>query len=201
MAAMTVDSKVSQWVLADATPLIKRVAQFLTKSGDGQWPIGVGLVIMVYGWKSGRRDWRRAGMAIAIATAVAGVAAITVRAATGRTRPSNKIEQGWFGPYHNGQWAAFRHSYSSFPSGHTATAVAFAASLTYVARRWGWLSLFWMMGVGWSRICLESHYFSDVIAGSIFGFVTAWLVSRAFGWPRMGEESTAERIMVDGNFH
>jgi membrane-associated phospholipid phosphatase len=130
-------------------------------------------------------------MAIAIATAVAGVAAITVRAATGRTRPSNKIEQGWFGPYHDGQWAAFRHSYSSFPSGHTATAVAFAASLTYVARRWGWLSLFWMMGVGWSRICLESHYFSDVIAGSIFGLVTAWLVLRGFGWPRMGEESTA----------
>ena len=189
-AAMTADSFVSRWVLERATPLVKNTAQFLSKSGEGQWPIGFGLVVAIIGWKYGRDNWRRAGFVIAVAAAVAGVAAIGVRAATGRTRPSNKTEQGWFGPYHDGQWAAFRHSYSSFPSGHTATAAGFAMALTYVARRWGWLSLFWMLGVGWSRICLDSHHFSDVIAGLFFGWVTAWFVLRAFGWPRLDQASS-----------
>jgi len=185
IAAIRADPFVSRWVLTSATPPVKRAAQFLSKSGEGQWPIGLGLVIMIVGWTLGRCDWRRAGLAIVVATVVAGGAAITVRAATGRARPSNTIEQGWFGPYHNGQWSAFRHAYSSFPSGHAATAAGFAVALACVARRWGWASLFWMTGVGWSRICLEAHSFSDVIAGLLFGLATALLVLRSFGWPRL----------------
>ncbi len=185
MAAITADSFVSRWVLMNAPPPVKGVAQLLSKSGEGQWPIGIGLGIMIFGWIFGRGDWRRAGLAIMVATAVAGVAAITVRAATGRARPSNNVEQGWFGPYHDGQWSAFRHAYSSFPSGHAATAAGFAVTLAFVARRWGWVSLFWMAGVGWSRICLQSHNFSDVIAGLFFGLATALLVLRSFGWPRL----------------
>lgn len=193
MAAIAADPIVSRWVLTNATPPVKGAAQFLSKSGEGQWPIGIGLVIVIIGWIFERRDWRRAGLAIVVATAVAGVAAITVRAATGRARPSNRVEQGWFGPYHDGQWSAFRHAYSSFPSGHAATAAGFAVALAVVARRWGWVALFWMAGVGWSRICLESHNFSDVIAGLLFGLATALLVLRSFGWPRLDGASAGSR--------
>lgn len=184
-AAMSADSLVSRRVLADATPSIKRAAHFLSKSGDGQWPILAGLLVMAAGWKMGRRNWRQAGLAIALATVLAGLAAISVRAVCGRARPSNRIEQGWFGPYHDGKWSAFRHPYSSFPSGHTATAAAFGMAVTCVARRWGWVSLLWMAGVGWARICLEPHHFSDVLAGAFFGLATALLVLRWFHWPRL----------------
>lgn len=184
-AAMSADSLVSRRVRADATPSIKRAAHFLSKSGDGQWPILAGLLVMAAGWKLDRRNWRQAGLAIALATVLAGLAAISVRAVCGRARPNNQIEQGWFGPYHDGKWSAFRHAYSSFPSGHTATAAAFGIAVTCVARRWGWVSLLWMAGVGWARICLESHHFSDVLAGAFFGLATALLVLRLFHWPRL----------------
>lgn len=190
-AAMSADSLVSRLVLADATPSVKRAAHFVSKSGDGQWPILAGLIVMAAGWKMGRRNWRQAGLAIAVATILAGLGAISIRAACGRARPSNRIEQGWFGPYHDGKLSAFRHAYSSFPSGHTATAAGFAIAVTCVARRWGWVSLLWAAGVGWSRIRLESHHFSDVLAGVFFGLATAILVLRWLHWPRLDEASPA----------
>ena len=190
LAAISADSFVSSWVRMHAPPPLMDAAQFLSKSGEGQWPIGFGLIIMIIGWRWGRRDWRQAGLALVVATAVAGAVAITVRGTVGRSRPSNSIEQGWFGPYHDGKWSAFHHAYSSFPSGHAATAAGFAVTLSFVARRWGWVALIWMAGVGWSRICMEAHNFSDVIAGLLFGLVAALLILRSFAWPRFQGATT-----------
>ena len=88
VAIIYADPFVNRWVLMNATAPAKCAAQFLSKSGEGQWPIGIGLVIMISGWKFGNRNWYRAGLAITLATVVAGAAAITARAVTGRTRPS-----------------------------------------------------------------------------------------------------------------
>lgn len=62
----------------------------------------------------------------------------------------------------------------SFPSGHTAQATAFFLSVTLIAIRilppfWAMLtalfSLLIVIGVGYSRIYLQVHYLSDVLAG------------------------------------
>jgi membrane-associated phospholipid phosphatase len=62
----------------------------------------------------------------------------------------------------------------SFPSGHTAQATAFFLAVTLIAFRilppfWATLtalfSLLIVIGVGYSRIYLQVHYLSDVLAG------------------------------------
>jgi undecaprenyl-diphosphatase len=65
----------------------------------------------------------------------------------------------------------------AFPSGHAIQAAAFALALFLLARRRGWRRLPWlatalvvMVGaVGLSRIYLQVHYPTDVIAGLVLG--------------------------------
>jgi undecaprenyl-diphosphatase len=70
---------------------------------------------------------------------------------------------------------------SSFPSSHSANAMALAWMLS---RRWPkWTPGFFLLGalVGFSRIYLDRHFLSDVLVGAAVGIVISWLVVRA--WP------------------
>lgn len=82
------------------------------------------------------------------------------------------------------QYAYYQENYFSFPSGHATISVAFYGLLFYFLIRnsssfktWGVLItmafVFWML-IGISRLYLCVHYFSDVIAGYILGFL--WLL-------------------------
>jgi undecaprenyl-diphosphatase len=75
-------------------------------------------------------------------------------------------------------------SNSSFPSGHTASAVALAIVLS---RRWRRLRLAFgllALTVAFSRVYLNRHYPSDVICAAIIGFATTHIVLAAFDWWR-----------------
>jgi len=67
----------------------------------------------------------------------------------------------------------------SFPSGHTASAfaVCFTACLISSNKKWGLLFFIIAASVGYSRIYLGQHFFSDVYFGSLEGFFIA-----AFLW-------------------
>ena len=71
----------------------------------------------------------------------------------------------------------------SFPSGHTAQVTAFCLSVFFVVCRnysiafcWqtGIIGLFLICSVGYSRIYLQVHYVSDVVAGFLFSVM--WVV-------------------------
>lgn len=73
----------------------------------------------------------------------------------------------------------------SFPSAHTTQATAFFLTLTLIAIRllppfWAAciaiLSLLLAVGVGYSRVYLQVHYLSDVIAGIILAILLVLLV-------------------------
>ncbi len=73
------------------------------------------------------------------------------------------------------------HSYSSFPSGHSASAFALAAVLTfYFPYKWLSIPLFaYACLVGYSRIYLGDHFLIDVLSGAVIGLVSAimcWIV-------------------------
>jgi membrane-associated phospholipid phosphatase len=66
----------------------------------------------------------------------------------------------------------------SFPSGHAASAFAFA---TAVGQRipWLWLPLRGLaLLVGYSRIHTGVHYAGDVVAGAVVGSTCGWTVAR-----------------------
>jgi len=76
-----------------------------------------------------------------------------------------------------------RRSNSSFPSGHATSAFALAVVFT---RRWPRAGvLFWLLAsaVAYSRLYLDRHYPSDVIAAALIGIVCAYLMCQ-WTWAR-----------------
>ncbi|WP_344671827.1 phosphatase PAP2 family protein [Catenulispora yoronensis] len=72
---------------------------------------------------------------------------------------------------------------SSFPSGHTAAAVALYAAVALVLWRHGaawpvWLLLLMPCAVGFSRLYRGMHHPSDVLAGALLGVLCVMLAQR-----------------------
>jgi len=69
------------------------------------------------------------------------------------------------------------HSFSSFPSGHTATAFAFFLMICLMTKKRWWLpvGLFTAILVGYSRIYLAQHFPLDVAAGIIVAIISVSL--------------------------
>ena len=64
----------------------------------------------------------------------------------------------------------------SFPSGHAQTAFLIAAFLAaFLARRYGIIAYGLATAVALSRLYLDVHYFTDVVAGALAGIAIAWL--------------------------
>lgn len=138
----------------------------VTHLGDGATRIAVGLVIAAW-----LLALRQVTLALAWAIALAGVATVTmaIKAAFERVRPVHDhgllVEHGW-----------------SFPSGHASGAVATYGMLAYVLirllpERWHAAILaaatVIALSTGFSRVFLQVHFLSDVIAGFACGL--AWL--------------------------
>lgn len=80
---------------------------------------------------------------------------------------------------------------SSFPSAHSAYAAMLAIILVLVFRSnqavkyWVWgVALIWAVLMGWSRVYINAHYPTDVLAGWIIAvlmmFCSAWLINKFF---------------------
>ncbi|MGH7531793.1 MAG: phosphatase PAP2 family protein, partial [Gemmatimonadales bacterium] len=69
--------------------------------------------------------------------------------------------------------------WASMPSGHSMAAFALATSLSdEIHRGWATAGLYTLAaGTGASRIVLNAHWFSDVVAGAIIGTTSAKLVN------------------------
>ena len=67
------------------------------------------------------------------------------------------------------------HNLHAFPSGHTASAFALAAVLSFAAKSKTYSILFLVAAilVGYSRIYLAQHFLTDVLAGAIIGVLSA----------------------------
>jgi undecaprenyl-diphosphatase len=72
----------------------------------------------------------------------------------------------------------------SFPSGHTSTAFACAAALSFEYPKWYVIapSFAWAGAVGYSRMYLGRHYPSDVLIGAVIGTGSAYLSYKFNRW-------------------
>ena len=78
-----------------------------------------------------------------------------------------------------------------WPSGHTATAVAFVAALVafYPEKRWiAWIGYPCAAFMGWCMLDGDHHWISDVIAGAAIAHVIGWKIGKIM------RTQTSERI-------
>lgn len=138
----------------------------------------VALGIFLLGLLMRRRVWQVSALAIILAATSAGVTANLLRLTTGRPRPVfTSIPDGFYG-------LRFEGRYHSFPSGHSATALATATVVTTASPVIGLVVSGGAALVVWSRLYLRAHRPADVWAGSmlgvIFGLAFGLAARRAF---------------------
>ena len=129
--------------------------------------------------------YRRAGVRGIASLSVASFAANTlIKPLVGRRRPD--IERT-----HLARRIGTRPWTSSFPSGHSASAAAFATGAALELPAAGWVLAPLAAAVAYSRVHVGVHYPSDVVTGSAIGVAAALLIKRL--WP-VGEHGPAQSL-------
>lgn len=155
------------------TPIM-RVLGVLSDVSD-QPPMRI-LCAGVIGWGlyRGDRKLMRAGVRMIAAHSVATGMKTLVKHRVDRTRPTVLVEEG---RYEMGRGDSREHEESSFPSGHTAGAVAVAAAVAHDYPAAGPAAYAVAAVVAVLQIPRCTHYPSDVGAGAVVGLVAAATVN------------------------
>lgn len=84
------------------------------------------------------------------------------------------------------------YSFNSFPSGHSATIVTTCALLCCMVKRKSVRALLFILAllVAFSRVYLSQHFLGDIYAGSIIGFIAAYITAAIFN----EEQSVGSRL-------
>lgn len=165
---------------------------FISDAGKSQWelyPAGIVVLVLLFGrWsivpRFVRVFWAEVGALSAyifLSIGGAGLIVNIVKQPIGRGRPPTFDEFGavTLQPFH------FDYLFQSFPSGHSTTGGALIAIGFLVFPRWRIALLAFGLAIGASRVVVQAHYPSDVLAGLLFGFFFSyWLAGRfaAAGW-------------------
>ena len=169
------DNSVRSWVLSHQNPTVYKIAYVMTWIGS---PAVMVLLAVAAGvWFYGRRGPSKAGVVIA-APAIGGLLSGVVKALFGRVRPAGG--------------ALLNERSFSFPSGHATTSAAVVVTLCYVMAREGmisWTTAILVGGgipfiVGLSRVYLDVHWTTDVIAGWAVGLFVAALSAALYEYLR-----------------
>ena len=165
------------------TPLLDKVLPPLTSSADhgGLWFAVAGLLALAGQRRAAVRGLASLGVASAVANG-------PVKWAARRSRPGLDSVPVL-------RQLSLQPKTSSFPSGHSASAAAFAAGVALedplVAVPIGALAA----GVAWGRVHTGVHYPGDVAAGLALGAASALVVTRV--WPRRPDHPAAGQVAVE----
>ena len=130
--------------------------------GDQMWSVPMAVLLWGAGVVFNRKRWRRLGWACLWAFLAASVAVNIFRTPLGRARPNSGLADGFYGPH-------LASKYQGFPSGHSTTSFATAASLVSAAPLVSVPCAAYAATVGWSRMQLNRHHPLDVATGAVLG--------------------------------
>ncbi|SEE56005.1 Glycosyltransferase involved in cell wall bisynthesis [Rhizobiales bacterium GAS188] len=136
---------------------------------------------------STRREAARAllhadrALLVLAAVVVPSVVTTLVKHVIGRLRPRYFESLGAF----HFEPLSLAASKASFPSGHATTIAALAVAVGVVEPRWRRVAAILVAVIFASRIAVEAHYVSDVVAGGLIGMAGAHLVLRLFAQARI----------------
>jgi membrane-associated phospholipid phosphatase len=208
LLAFTVDRPIAR-AMAGVNPVVRGIAGVVTRFGEGGvvlYPTGflvvAGLAVsMALPGSADRLGGPiRKVASVFIIVAAAGLADDALKIVFGRARPYL-----WLAGDNSG-FGFFRYSakFASFPSGHTTTSFAAALALGILLPHYKPWFLLAALLIGLSRIILDVHYLSDVIAGALLGAVVAVLLVNRLerqGWlPLRGpQDSRSFGVVAEGS--
>jgi len=179
----TFDNTVRAWIISHQNPVVYKLAYFVTWAGS---PIVMVFIAIAAGvWFYGRQGRSKAGVVVA-APAVGGLLSTSVKLLFGRLRPAGS--------------AILDEKTYSFPSGHATTSAAVVVTLSYVMAREGMIS--WTTAiivgalipllVGLSRLYLDVHWTTDVVAGWSVGLLVAAMSAALYEYLRRSAPPAVE---------
>lgn len=153
-----------------STQTDRDIATAVQRFGSGAVPVVIPAAIIGAGLLAHSPSLTRSGVRVGGSLIVGSVIAEALKEIIGRARPYQGPSQTGFKPFSG--WA-------SMPSGHTMAAFALATSLAdEIHRGWATAGLYTLaVGTGASRIVLDAHWLSDVVAGAVIGTTSAKLVN------------------------
>ena len=172
------DNRVDAALDVTKNPLLHQFAWWCSKLGEGWVPAAAGIFFAIIFVLLNRPGVAAKIFFVALTCEVTGLAGLILRILTGRTRPLAHAAQGFYGVWHDGHWIIGKYEFSAFPSGHAATAVGLAAAAWLVHRGWGAVAAVYALAVAWSRIALQCHHLSDVVASAALAIPLAVLAKK-----------------------
>jgi membrane-associated phospholipid phosphatase len=184
----SIDSSAARWGNDHATTLSTRLLTWVTDLGN--WPVVplIGIPILIWEWR--RRPNLHLVLFMVIVFAGDKLVTTGIKDLVDRARPTLNPLAHTLGP--------------SFPSGHSSTAAAFYAALAFVlARGRSGRTAALLVGaaggiavaVAASRVLLDVHWASDVIAGLMLGWAWFALCAIAFGGRRLHFGQPVEKAL------
>lgn len=158
------------------TPVMKVVAA-LAEAADQPPLIAASLGTLAIGLVARRRDVAHGGARMLASHLLATAAKLAIKHRFDRTRPRAAIEGDG---HHFRRGDQGGHDEKSFPSGHTAGAVAVALAVSRDIDGAALPATLAAGAVAAAQPAAGNHYFSDVIAGAAIGWASEALVSAVF---------------------
>ena len=147
------------------TNFLTTIFTWFTYFGDGLFSVGTGVLLFAF-------NKRFVSLMVLSSYAISGIIAQVLKYFIIEPRPAVYLKDSSY-PYFIDDVTL--HNLHAFPSGHTASAFALAAVLSFAAKNKTYSILFLVAAilVGYSRIYLAQHFLTDVLAGAIIGVLSA----------------------------
>ncbi len=171
--AWFLDDRVDAALTIGKSAGLRDFAWWCSKLGEGWVPAAVGIGFAIFFVVLNRPGVAAKIFFVALTCELTGLAGLILRILIGHTRPTAHVPQGIYGVWHDGHWIIGKYEFSSLPSGHAATAVGLAAAAWLVHRGWGAVAAVYALAVMWSRIALQCHHLSDVVASTVLAIPLA----------------------------
>ncbi|KQN29188.1 MULTISPECIES: phosphatase PAP2 family protein [unclassified Sphingomonas] len=157
-------------------PAVKAVG-FLAEIGDQPQLVATSIGTAVIGMIARRPDMIRGGLRMLAAHGAATFVKSAIKRSVDRTRPEKAIEDGE-AKFEPGD--SHDHAQTSFPSGHTAGAVAVARAVSRDIGGAGAPAAVITGMVAAAQPINGKHYLSDLVVGAAVGWIAEALVSAVF---------------------
>ncbi len=157
--------------------ILKEFFSFITRFGRSEWYIIPSIILFWFFIYRSKYDKAKIAIYIFWVNIIAGIIVIFIKVIFGRARPKLFIEHNIYGF----NWFEISHNLTSFPSGHTVTAISTAFAFSYIFPIYRYIFIIFGLLISISRVIGCNHFISDVLLSIYLGyFVAKILYKRIF---------------------